>query len=668
MPLFSLYTHQSPNPESSPPGYPEVKQDTMAMMLRRERYLQGLADATCVLLQQPNLAAAFPRALESLRQALEVERLYLCEHQWVVRSDEGGQSEVGFCLRCEQIDDSGLSAAAGPALRIAPTVGLEKPQSYGQLGLSRWYESFLAQEAIAGLSTEFPPEEQKLLQKAGVQSTLLLPIWVDQQELWGYIGCEDYQQPRVWSMTERTVLASLAQNLGSAIHRQRTEQKIQHQAFHDLLTGLPNRMLFHHRLPLAIAHARRAGEQLAVMFLDLDRFKGINDSLGHDVGDQLLIEATKRLQECLREEDILARWGGDEFTLCLPSLQSSQDVIQICQRLLAALRQPFAIADQTLEISGSIGIAIYPQDGTDLQTLLRNADTALYRVKESGRNHYQFFRPEMNSLMSERLTWEKELRRALDEQEFQLYYQPCVDLLSGQLCSLEALLRWQHPSRGLLTAEQFLSFAESTTMIVGLGEWILQSACDQLQQWQRAGFSVQQVAVNLSPRQVQASGFLERFQQTLAIAQIHPQQLALEVTESSLRKHPQQMISLLQALRSHGTPLVLDRFGRGSMSLEHLKQWPVQMLKIDRRLIQGLLMSGRSGQQDRAIVSSLLALSQGLGLMGVAQGIETAKQLAILRELNCTKGQGDYLCPPLSAEATTGFLANGGQVLLHSHS
>jgi diguanylate cyclase (GGDEF)-like protein len=653
--------------------------------LRRERCLLGLANATRVLLRHSNLSAAFPRALEHLRAALEVDRLYVCEHLVPHASADDGEhspsSDLRFSLRFEAMAKGAIAHA-----------GRWQDFSYTEAGLCRWRSAFEARQSIGGLLEAFPVEEQVLLQRYQVQSALMVPIFLSEIELWGYIGCEVCDRPRVWLQSEQSTLAALADNFSSAIRRQRTEEQVQHQAFHDLLTGLPNRMLFNHRLPLAIAHARRTQEPLAVMFLDLDRFKHVNDSLGHEYGDQLLVQATQRLQTCLREEDIFARWGGDEFTLCLPNLQSSDDVIKICQRLLAVLRQPFAIADQQLEISGSIGIAIYPQDGDEVQALLRSADTALYRVKEEGRDHCQFFRPEMNSLASEQTGWAIALQAALQgailrspnrSSELQLQYQPQVYLGDGRTRSLEAFLRWQHPERGLLSAAEFLPHAKQAGMMVELGEWVIESVCEQLRLWQFAGLALESVSINLSDEQFRSSAVMA----TIARSYTPDSRikLALELDEATLYQDLRYTKSALRELNQLGVGIILHQFGLGQIGLgqigiEALAQLPIGRLKLDRRLIEGLKAEtshpkshseshsemqtkALKARTQRTVVGALLGLGQSLSLPVVAQGVESAEQLTVLRSLHCPEAQGNFISPLLPAADVAAYVLQEGRRL-----
>lgn len=707
---------------SDRPTHPESIQP-QAAVLQRERCLLGLANATRVLLRHSKLSTAFPRALEHLRAALEIDRLYLCENDRCdlaenanaenanaknataehthasfahssahdmpgstdaqgssTKAHSGGlpeQAQLGFRLIFEALGDG-----------TSPHSQRWQNWTYEQAGLGRWHEAFELHMPLGGVLEEFPPNEQQLLQQEKVHAALMVPIFLSETELWGYLGCENCHAALPWSLGEQSTLVAFADNLGSAIRRQRGEEQIQFQAFHDLLTGLPNRMLFNHRLPLAIAHARRRQEPLAVMFLDLDRFKQINDSLGHEYGDQLLIQATQRLQTCLREEDILARWGGDEFTLCLPTLQSSDDVIKISQRLLETLRHPFQIAQKHLEISGSIGIALYPQDGKDIDTLLRHADAALYRVKEEGRDHYQFFRPEMNNLASAKLAWGKALQASLHppsphstgretygvnalspdpaeqahqteqarqaEPSLQLHYQPQVSLVTGQVQGLETFLRWHHPQQGLLTAAEFLQHAEQAGLMLDLGHWVIEGVERQLQQWHSDGIYPKSVSINLSYQQFQSSAVMAKIAR-LGRSTPHTQ-LQIELSEQSLRQDLSYSRSALNELQRVGIGVLLHQFGATPLDLEVLAQLPLHQLKLERRLID-TSPSDSTGDdaaattaQQRSFLNTILGIGQSLGIPIVAHGVESEAQLALLRSLHCLEAQGNFLSQPLPAE------------------
>jgi diguanylate cyclase (GGDEF)-like protein/PAS domain S-box-containing protein len=610
-------------------------------LIRRDSCLQGLAEATHILLNQPDLELAIPAILGIIVEALEVDRSYIYAMlPQAIEAPDSGERQPGLKLLFEHCRDPiqahRCSSQTSP---IDWTPWLDRLRD-GQSILHRPGSPRLNRSPDIARQGEAQPNPE-------TQTALIgIPIFIDKQ-FWGVIGCETLDRDPPWSSSRQSVIAAIAASLGGIFKRQQVEQEIQHQAFHDSLTGLPNRLMFNHRMPGLLAHARRTGETLAVIFLDLDRFKSINDSLGHDIGDQLLNQATNRMLGCLRQEDILARWGGDEFTLCLPNLRSNEDVARICQRMLDAIRQPFAIEGHSLQISISIGIALFPQDGDDLGSLLRNADSALYRVKEAGRDHYRFYRLGLNEQSSRRLALEQELQAVLNSDQLQLYYQPQIDLRHQQIYQWEVLLRWQHPDYGLLLPAEFLPLAESLGMTKTLGEWVLRQACAQLQQWQQLGHRIR-LGINLAGRQFQASDLVTTLSQILAETQIASNQLVLEVTESMLIKDIDGAIAILQALGDLGLGLALDDFGSGYSSLDDLKRLPIGAIKIDSRFIHGL-----PDGDDRAIVAAILALGQGLNLQVIAEGVESPAQLNCLVEMGCSLIQGQLLYGAMSVEAAT---------------
>ncbi len=434
--------------------------------------------------------------------------------------------------------------------------------------------------------------------------------------------------------------------------RKQAEATIRYQAFHDLLTGLPNRVLFTDRLPLSLANARRDGSLLAVMFLDLDRFKTINDTLGHAIGDQLLQAVATRLSSCLRDGDTVSRWGGDEFTLLLTQIHAVEDAARVAQRLIEVLKPAFYLAGQELYISSSIGIALYPHDGTDAQTLLKNADAALYRVKEQGRNGYQLYTPAINSQASELLILENSLHHALDRQEFVLYYQPQVNVQTGQITRMEALLRWHHPELGSIPPRVFIPLAEENGLIVSIGEWVLRAACTQNQLWHAAELLPGRVAVNLSARQFQQPQLVATIARILSDTRLDPSLLELEITETTAMQNVEFTTLMLQDLHQMGIQISLDDFGTGYSSLSYLKKFPLDTLKIDQSFVRELT----TDRNDAAIVAAVIALGQGLNLSVVAEGVETQAQMEYLRSLNCYEMQGYLFSKPLAAEDATRFL------------
>ena len=427
--------------------------------------------------------------------------------------------------------------------------------------------------------------------------------------------------------------------------RRRAEETAQHQAYHDPLTDLPNRVMFNDRLTLALAHASRHRKMLAVLLVDLDRFKTIIDTLGHAMGDRLLRGVAERLHECLENGDTLARQGGDEFVILLPQVNRADKAVKLAQRMLEALKPSFHFGSHELHITTSIGIALYPYDGEDTDTLLKNADTALYRAKEQGRNNYQLYTPAMNARAFERLALENSLRKALERREFLLHYQPQVQLLSGQITGTEALLRWQHPDLGLVYPAEFIPLAEETGLIVSLGEWVMRTACVQNQAWQRAGLPPMTVAVNLSARQFQHHDLVETVQRILKETEMAAQWLELEITESIAMQNADYTIVVLRELKDMGIQISMDDFGTGYSSLSYLKKFPIDTLKIDQSFVRDL----NSDPSDAAIAKAVIVLAHSLKLKVIAEGVETQEQKNFLREHGCDVTQGYLFSNPLPA-------------------
>ncbi|HWP46038.1 MAG TPA: EAL domain-containing protein [Candidatus Limnocylindrales bacterium] len=423
-------------------------------------------------------------------------------------------------------------------------------------------------------------------------------------------------------------------------------ETIWQQVYHDPLTGLPNRMLFEDRLTLELAHARRDKQGLAVMFLDLDHFKLINDTLGHSVGDQLLQNVAHRLRDALRGTDTVARMGGDEFALLLTRVTHAENVARVTQKILHALKPPFNFGGYDFHITASIGITLYPSDGEDTQTLLKNADTALYRAKEQGRNVYQFYTPAMNAKTLERLTLETNLRRALERKEFVIYYQPRVKINTKRIIGMEALVRWQHPELGLISPVKFIPLAEETGLIIPLGEWVLRTACEQTKAWQEAGFPPLRVGVNLSARQFQQPNLVERVAQVLKETGLHPHYLELEITESAAMQNAEYTLPVLYHLKEMGIHISIDDFGTGYSSLSYLKKFPFHTLKLDQSFIRDLT----TDPNDAMIAKVVITLAHGLKLEVVAEGVETQEQLNFLKQLQGDEVQGYLFSKPLPAE------------------
>ena len=429
--------------------------------------------------------------------------------------------------------------------------------------------------------------------------------------------------------------------------------KMEYLAQHDFLTDLPNRLLLNDRLTQAISMARRSRKQLAVLFMDVDRFKNINDTLGHLIGDKLLQSVTSRLTMCVRDSDTVSRQGGDEFVVLLADVEHAEAAGYSAAKILAALAEKHCIAEHDLQVTSSIGISVFPGDGEDAETLLKNADAAMYHAKESGRNNYQFFKQAMNDRVVERQLLESSLRQAVARQEFFLHYQPKVNLETGAITGAEALIRWMHPVRGLLYPEQFIPIAEDSGLIVPIGQWMLREACGQAQAWQNAGLSPTPIAVNISAVEFRSANFLANLSDILRDTGLAPRYLEIELTESVLVQDIGSTMTVLHALKVMGVQLAIDDFGTGYSSLSYLRQFPVDTLKIDQSFVREI--AANSG--DATIVSAVIGMGNSLKLRVSAEGVETGEQLAFLQAEKCAEGQGFYFSPPVDATAFTELLA-----------
>jgi diguanylate cyclase (GGDEF)-like protein/PAS domain S-box-containing protein len=438
--------------------------------------------------------------------------------------------------------------------------------------------------------------------------------------------------------------------------RKATEEQILYHATHDALTGLPNRALFNDRLATALKQGARHQEMLAVLFLDLDRFKIINDTLGHTIGDTLLVALSRRLCTAVRAEDTLARMGGDEFIFILRGLKSAEDAVKPAQKILEAIRPPFHVGGHELHVTASIGISLHPADGPGADQLLKCADMALYRAKERGRDRIQLYNPALNVRVFEQMVLEKRLRRAIEQRQFVLVYQPQVGLDSGAVVGFEALLRWRHPDLGLVPPDEFVPLAEENGLIEPLGSWVLRTACAQHRAWRAAGLPVLRLAVNMSARQFQGSDLDQRIRDMLDQTGMDARCLELELTESVLMQEGDQTASLLADLSELGIGLALDDFGTGYSSLSYLKRFPIRRVKIDRSFVSDIAAS----EGDAAVARAVIAMAHGLGVAVVAEGIETLEQLAILRRYGCDEGQGYLLGRPVLPAAVPDVVRRPG--------
>jgi diguanylate cyclase (GGDEF)-like protein/PAS domain S-box-containing protein len=491
------------------------------------------------------------------------------------------------------------------------------------------------------------------LAQRGGRSVWLIDDVTDQREAADAVRrARDELEVRV---QERTAELAGANRLLQAeiVERRQAEARVHHMAYHDALTGLPNRALLSERLDRAMLAARRDGRKLAVMFIDLDRFKTINDSLGHLTGDHLLKEVANRLCRVVRAVDTVARLGGDEFVVLVPGVRTLDECALVGDKIIAALAEPVRFEGRSLHISPSIGICLCPDDGEDVETLMRKADSAMYHAKASGRNNYQFFAERMNVAAARHFDLETSLRGALERSEFTLFYQPIVCTASRAVKGMEVLLRWRRPGHGLVAPDDFIPMLEENGMIVPVGEWVIRAACEQAVAWRRAGLREVPLAVNLSARQFMHRGLIESIRRIVSETGIDPAMLEFEITETALMQHGQQTLETLEQISTMGIRLSIDDFGTGYSSLAYLKRFPVDKIKIDRAFVRDL----ETSSEDRAIVAAIMALAGSLQLSVVAEGVETEAQLALLREHGCGFAQGYLFAKPADGAEMPPLLA-----------
>ncbi len=459
-------------------------------------------------------------------------------------------------------------------------------------------------------------------------------------------------QHQLQEANERLVVSSIhAQQMAEAAEL--ASAQISHLVEHDTLTGLPNRALMTDRLMQSITLAERHGKQVALMFLDIDHFKYINDSLGHEVGDKLLLSIAKRLQTGVRLSDTVSRHGGDEFVVLLSEVSGKQDAIQIAEKLLNLMIEPHEISGNLLHVSMSIGISLYPRDGKDAQAMIRNADTAMYQAKKKGRNNYQIFTPSMNEHAVARQSIEQALHRALEQEEFVLHYQPKVNLTTGHITGAEALIRWQRSEHQLLYPTDFIDIAEDCGLILPIGNWVIHEACQQSQFWLQSGLSLNQIAVNVSSKQLHHKDFVSGVRSILQQTGLNPHHLEIELTESGLMQDT-ETTELLEAIKALGVQIAVDDFGTGYSCLSYLRHFPIDTLKIDKSFVQDI-----EAGTGEAIVSAIIAMGLSLKHRLVAEGVETQKQLNFLQAFNCCEGQGHFFSQALAAEDFAKLLSTG---------
>jgi diguanylate cyclase (GGDEF)-like protein len=491
-----------------------------------------------------------------------------------------------------------------------------------------------------------PVEVQRLLKEIAAVNEQLTPIEIQFVNALSDASRATYQSLQLLLLAATPVLLVLGVALSMRIlqQKQRADDRLRYIAFHDDLTSLPNRLMFNQRLEQALSRHRRVGTQLAILLMDLDRFKVINDSLGHEVGDVLLREVAVRLAAESRHSDTVARMGGDEFVVLIENHATLADLSGCARRLISQMSAPYVLNGKEYHVTLSIGISVFPVDGSDSQSLLKAADVAMYRAKEMGRNNYQYYLPSMNEHTLERFELESDLSHALERNEFLLYYQPKVDIATGLISGLEALIRWNHPSRGLIPPIEFIPLAEETGLIVEIGAWVLSTACARSKAWQDQGAEGLTLAVNLSARQVADPMLPRDLERIIHASGLDPSTLEMEITESVVMGKGECAVDVLHKLKAIGVQIAIDDFGTGYSSLAYLKRFPIDTLKVDRSFIKDIPKD--SG--DMKIMSAIIAMARGLRMKVVAEGVETPEQLAFLRAEHCDAVQGYLLYRPLA--------------------
>jgi diguanylate cyclase (GGDEF)-like protein/PAS domain S-box-containing protein len=594
--------------------------------LRRQNAV--LVDLAQSKLHNGDLETALRVIMETAAATLEVERTSV----WLYNDERSSICCADLYERDRQTHSSGLELAAADY----PT----------------YFRALQEERIIAADDARNDPKTSEFsasyLCPLGITSMLDAPVRQGSRMV-GVVCHEHVGVRRDWTLDEQNFARSMADMVSLALEtseRKRAEEMVRWQAYHDSLTRLPNRLQFQNLLAQSIKSAEQEGREAAVLFVDLDRFKQINDTLGHETGDTLLQIVARRLSGCLRNGDMVARLGGDEFTLLLTRVAGPQEAITVASRIMQALRQPVSLGGLELSISASIGISLFPSHGRDAQTLLRHSDIAMYQAKEQGCGGYQLFTEAMTTTAFERLVLETRLRKALEAEELILYYQPQIEVATGRTVGVEALIRWQHPEHGLVPPGQFIPLAEETGLIHPMGEWVLGKACRKGAKWQEIGVPLR-VAVNVSACQFRRSGFVAMIRDVLAETGMLPQKLELELTETALIQDNHTVLETLYDLKELGVRLAVDDFGTGYSSLSYLRRLPFDVLKVDHSFVHSVAECSR----DYAVVRALIQMAHALGLEVVAEGVETAAQRDCLAELGCQVMQGSLLQPALTVGA-----------------
>lgn len=617
-----------------PTGYVTMIAD-ITERKRVEKQQNVMTQITMLLSEAHAVEDAIPRLLQTMCESFG----FVYAARWVL-------DKQNLLLRCAETWN--LPRPELNAFHEHSKARLERPGNAEGLvpriwssGGAVWLSDIEADVALAGRTAAM---------QAGLRSAFGFPIMVGGE----FYGVMEFFAREVRSPddTVMQVAQNVSAHIGQFIARKQAERNLHFVASHDALTGLFNRSMFSQRLQQALAQAHRHERRLAVLFIDLDGFKLINDMLGHDAGDVLLADLAVRLRECMREGDTLGRMGGDEFVVLIEGYQEDTQLLDVARKVLETVGQPFILRDGPHSVTASIGIAAYPQDGAEAPELLKNADIAMYRAKEQGKNNFQFHSPDMNTHLVEQVNLESALRRALERGELTLFYQPRVSVRENRVTGVEGLVRWLHPTQGMLTPPEFMPIAEDAGLFNAIGVWVLHAACAQLKSWQQRGVAGLHIAVNFSTRQFGQDNLIEHLREAVHNAGIEPKHLEIEITESVLIRHAERAAKLLAQLKDMGAQIVVDDFGTGYSSLGVLKRFPIDAVKIDRSLVAQLPGSADAVAMTRAVI----AMAHSLSLQVIAEGVETRSQWDFLSEHGCDAMQGNYYCAPAPAETVTTML------------
>ena len=602
---------------------------------RVEKQQRVLAQITALLSDAQSVEEAIPQLIETIGSSFG----FVYGARWVL-------DKQNLLLRCAE--SWSLPETRIEAFREQSRVRLERPGNAE--GLTRRVWKSAAPVWVSDIEKDAGLSRRDETLQVGLKSAFAFPIMVGGE----FFGLMEFfaREVRPQDDSIMQVAQNAAAHIGQFIARKTAERNLQFVASHDALTGLFNRSMFSQRLQQALAQAQRHEHLLAVLFIDLDGFKLINDTLGHDAGDALLADLAVRLRETMREGDTLGRMGGDEFVVLIEGYKEDTQLLDVARKVLEAVSQPFLLREGSYNVTASVGIAAFPPDGQDAAELLKNADIAMYRAKEQGKNAFRFYSPEMNTHLVERVNLETGLRRALDRGELTLYYQPRVSVREDRVTGVESFVRWMHPTQGILSPGEFMPIAEDAGLFVGIGDWVLNAACTQLKIWQQQGLASLRIAVNLSMRQFGQDNLIERMREAVHNAGIDARQLEVEITESVLMRHADRAVKLIAQMKEMGVQVVVDDFGIGYSSLGLLQRFPIDAVKIDRSLVLQL----PSGRDAAALARAVIAMAHSLELQVIAESVETRAQWEFLSEHGCDAMQGNYYCAPAPEEAVTAML------------